>query len=140
MCKKSIINLKILDIHRYSIFPLFLHRIHGVVGLYLRTCLNKEILCISPNCSKLLSTGISLRGFDIVPSDIQYLLLPRSGLGYTKNIVFGNFIEHIKTLYEGELKLSIWNRGKLNFYLNPGEIIAHLVFISYLNIKVNFIF
>ena len=139
MSWKSIIHLKILDQRIKLKLPVFFYHTHGVIGLYLNLCV-EDTLCIMPNQSELLSTGIALYKCNLKKEDIQYLILPRSGLGIIKNIIFGNFINSLKKLNESEFKLSLWNRSKLNFYINSGEVIAQLVFISNTNISLNFIF
>ncbi|WP_075432320.1 hypothetical protein [Buchnera aphidicola] len=139
MSWRSIIHLKILDQRTKLQLPLFFYHMNGVIGLYLNLCV-KNKLCIMPNQSELLSTGISLYRCNLEKENIQYLILPRAGLGVMKNIIFGNFINFLKKLNEGEVKLLIWNKSKINFYINSGEVIAQLVFISNMNISLNFIF
>lgn len=47
-------------------------------------------------------------------------IIPRSGLG-NRGIVVGNLHGLIDADYQGELLVSVWNRGVEDFYLNPGE-------------------
>ena len=47
-------------------------------------------------------------------------IIPRSGLG-NRGIVLGNLHGLIDADYQGELIVSVWNRGHEDFYLNPGE-------------------
>ncbi|MGP1930399.1 MAG: dUTP diphosphatase, partial [Arsenophonus sp. ET-DL12-MAG3] len=46
------------------------------------------------------------------------------------SIVLGNLVGLIDSDYQGELKISIWNRGNINFIIKPGERIAQMIFIS----------
>jgi dUTP pyrophosphatase len=57
------------------------------------------------------------------------VILPRSGLGHKNGIVLGNLVGLIDSDYQGELKISCWNRGTDCFTVNPGERIAQLVFL-----------
>ncbi|PYD07200.1 dUTP diphosphatase, partial [Pseudomonas syringae pv. pisi] len=57
------------------------------------------------------------------------VILPRSGLGHKNGIVLGNLVGLIDSDYQGELKISCWNRSQEHFTVNPGDRIAQLVFI-----------
>ena len=57
------------------------------------------------------------------------MILPRSGLGHKHGIVLGNLVGLIDSDYQGELKISCWNRSNDQFTINPGERIAQLVFV-----------
>jgi len=57
------------------------------------------------------------------------VILPRSGLGHKNGIVLGNLVGLIDSDYQGELKISCWNRSQERFTINPGERIAQLVVI-----------
>ena len=57
------------------------------------------------------------------------MILPRSGLGHKHGIVLGNLVGLIDSDYQGQLFISIWNRGQTEFVLNPLERIAQLVIV-----------
>ena len=57
------------------------------------------------------------------------VLLPRSGLGHKHGIVLGNLVGLIDSDYQGELKVSLWNRGKEAFTIEPMERIAQMVIV-----------
>ena len=57
------------------------------------------------------------------------VILPRSGLGHKHGIVLGNLVGLIDSDYQGELKISCWNRGQEHFTIEPGDRIAQLVFL-----------
>ena len=57
------------------------------------------------------------------------LILPRSGLGHKHGIVLGNLVGLIDSDYQGELMISVWNRGKDAFTINPFDRIAQLVIV-----------
>ena len=57
------------------------------------------------------------------------LILPRSGLGHKHGIVLGNLVGLIDSDYQGELMVSVWNRGQMDFVLEPGERLAQYVVV-----------
>ena len=78
----------------------------------------------------LLSTGISISLRD---PGIAMMILPRSGLGHKHGIVLGNLVGLIDSDYQGEIKISIWNRSADPYYIEPGEPLAQLVFVPVLH-------
>lgn len=119
------IQLKILDSRIGDTIPLPAYATHGSAGLDLRVCINEPIQ-IAPQETVLLPTGISIY---IADPKLAAVILPRSGLGHKHGIVLGNLVGLIDSDYQGELKISCWNRGVEHFTINPGERIAQLVFI-----------
>ena len=57
------------------------------------------------------------------------MLLPRSGLGHKQGIVLGNLVGLIDSDYQGELKVSLWNRGQEAFTVEPMARIAQMVIV-----------
>jgi dUTP pyrophosphatase len=57
------------------------------------------------------------------------VLLPRSGLGHKHGIVLGNLVGLIDSDYQGQLMVSLWNRGSSAFTVAPGERIAQMVIV-----------
>ena len=55
--------------------------------------------------------------------------LSRSGLGHKHGIVLGNLVGLIDSDYQGELMVSVWNRGQSSFTLQPGERMAQYVLV-----------
>lgn len=104
----------------------------GSSGLDLRACLEKKIKLKSDQ-TILIPTGIAIY---IKNPNITALILPRSGLGHKKGIVLGNLVGLIDSDYQGELMISLWNRSKKDFYINPDDRVAQIVFIPI--IKVSF--
>ncbi|PPI87731.1 dUTP diphosphatase [Candidatus Pantoea edessiphila] len=133
MTKK--IDIKILDNRLGKFFPLPNYTTPGSAGLDLRACID-NILEIKSNNTKLLSTGVSIH---IADSEITALILPRSGIGHKNGIVLGNLVGLIDSDYQGELMVSIWNRGKSNFFIHPGDRIAQLVFIPIIKVEFNLV-
>ncbi|TAL64499.1 MAG: dUTP diphosphatase [Legionella sp.] len=119
------IQLKILDSRIGESIPLPTYATEGSAGLDLRVCLN-EPLELAPQQTVLLPTGISIY---IADPKLAAVILPRSGLGHKNGIVLGNLVGLIDSDYQGELKISCWNRSQESFTINPGERIAQLVFV-----------
>jgi dUTP pyrophosphatase len=119
------IQLKILDARIGDGIPLPAYATDGSAGLDLRVCINEPIQ-IAPQETVLLPTGLSIY---IADPKLAAVILPRSGLGHKNGIVLGNLVGLIDSDYQGELKISCWNRGVEHFTVNPGERIAQLVFI-----------
>jgi dUTP pyrophosphatase len=57
------------------------------------------------------------------------MILPRSGLGAKNGIVLGNLVGLIDSDYQGPLMVSLWNRGKAPFTIQPLDRIAQLVVV-----------
>ncbi|CAM4474952.1 MAG: Deoxyuridine 5'-triphosphate nucleotidohydrolase [Legionella sp.] len=119
------IQLKILDSRIGESIPLPTYATDGSAGLDLRVCINEPVQ-IAPQETVLLPTGISIY---IGDPKLAAVILPRSGLGHKNGIVLGNLVGLIDSDYQGELKISCWNRSSEHFTINPGERIAQLVFV-----------
>ncbi len=96
-----------------------------LAGLDLRACLDDAIE-IEPGQTVLVKTGMA-----IYIQDTQFagMILPRSGLGHKHGIVLGNLVGLIDSDYQGELMISVWNRGQTTFRLEPGERLAQYVLV-----------
>jgi len=57
------------------------------------------------------------------------IVLPRSGLGARHGIVLGNLVGLIDSDYQGEVMVSVWNRGREPFTIRPLDRIAQLVVV-----------
>jgi dUTP pyrophosphatase len=57
------------------------------------------------------------------------LILPRSGLGAKHGIVLGNLVGLIDSDYQGQVLISVWNRGNAAFTIQPMDRIAQLVVV-----------
>lgn len=119
------IQLKILDSRIGDSIPLPTYATSGSAGLDLRVCINEPIQ-IAPQETVLLPTGLSIY---IASAQLAAVILPRSGLGHKNGIVLGNLVGLIDSDYQGELKISCWNRSQDHFTVNPGDRIAQLVFV-----------
>lgn len=119
------IQLKILDPRVGDTIPLPTYATLGAAGIDLRVCID-EPLQIAANETVLLPTGIAIY---IADPNLAAVILPRSGLGHKHGIVLGNLVGLIDSDYQGELKISCWNRNQEHFTVNPGDRIAQLVFL-----------
>ena len=119
------IQLKILDSRIGKDIELPQYATSGSAGLDLRVCIDASIQ-IAPKETILLPTGLAIH---IKDPNLAAVILPRSGLGHKHGIVLGNLVGLIDSDYQGELKISCWNRNEEHFTINPGERIAQLVFL-----------
>jgi len=119
------IQLKILDSKIGNEIPLPEHATDGSAGVDLRACLDQP-LTVKPGETHLIGTGISIH---IADPGYAAMLLPRSGLGHKHGIVLGNLVGLIDSDYQGELKVSCWNRGDTEFTVKPGERICQMIIV-----------
>jgi dUTP pyrophosphatase len=103
----------------------------GAAGLDLRACIEKE-LRLEPGDSRLVSSGIAIHVGD---PGYAAIILPRSGLGAKSGIVLGNLVGLIDSDYQGPLMLSVWNRGREPFTVQPMDRIAQLVVIPVVQVE-----
>lgn len=119
------IEFKILNSQVGTTLPLPQYATQGSAGLDLRACIDAPIQ-LSPNETVLIPTGIAIH---MGSSNMAALILPRSGLGHNHGIVLGNLVGLIDSDYQGELKISCWNRGGDHFTVNPGDRVAQMIFV-----------
>jgi len=115
----KILNKKIgdsIDLPRYAT--------SGSAGIDLRSCCDSDV-SIAPGKTVMIGTGIAIY---IGDPDYAAMILPRSGLGHKHGIILGNTIGLIDSDYQGELKVSCWNRGDSPYTIKVGERFAQLVF------------
>lgn len=97
----------------------------GSAGLDLRALLD-EPLTVNPGETHLVPTGLAIYIGD--PS-LAAVLLPRSGLGHKHGLVLGNLTGLIDSDYQGQVYVSVWNRGQQPYTIEPAERIAQMVFV-----------
>lgn len=133
MMKK--IDVKILDARVGKAFPLPTYATSGSAGLDLRACID-DVLDIAPGTTTLVPTGLAIH---IADPDLAAVILPRSGLGHKHGIVLGNLVGLIDSDYQGQLMVSVWNRGQESFSLQPGDRMAQLVFVPVVQAEFNLV-
>jgi len=123
------LQVKILDQRMRTMLPHYATA--GAAGLDLRACLEKE-LRLEPGDSRLVSSGIAIHVGD---PGYAAIILPRSGLGAKSGIVLGNLVGLIDSDYQGPLMVSVWNRGREPFTVQPMDRIAQLVVIPVVQVE-----
>ena len=87
---------------------------------------------LEPGKTELVPTGIAIHLDD---PGIAAVLLPRSGLGHKHGIVLGNLVGLIDSDYQGQVMVSVWNRGDRAFTINPGDRIAQMVVVPVVQVE-----
>jgi len=127
------LDVKILDERIREYLPQY--STSGSAVLDLRACTNEK-MTINPGDTVLIPTGLAI---NIADPSYAAVILPRSGLGHKNGIVLGNLVGLIDSDYQGQLFVSIWNRGKETFELNPFDRIAQLVVIPVVQVDLNIV-
>ena len=117
------VEMKVLDERMADFVPTYATA--GSAGLDLRACLDEEVV-LQPGETFLVPTGLAIY---LANPAYAAVLLPRSGLGHKHGIVLGNLVGLIDSDYQGELKVSLWNRGSEPFAVKPFERIAQMVVV-----------
>jgi dUTP pyrophosphatase len=123
------LQVKILDERIRSMLPHYASA--GAAGLDLRACLDKEVV-LHPGDSQLVASGIAIHVGD---PGYAAVILPRSGLGAKSGIVLGNLVGLIDSDYQGPLMISVWNRGKGAFTIQPLDRIAQLIIVPVVQVE-----
>ena len=129
------IDLKILDSRIGNEFPLPTYATTGSAGLDLRACLGAPI-DLAPGQTELIPTGLAIH---IADESLAAVILPRSGLGHKHGVVLGNLVGLIDSDYQGQLMVSVWNRGDKTFTVEPGERMAQMVFVPVVQAEFNIV-
>jgi dUTP pyrophosphatase len=127
------LDVRILDPRMRERLPQYATR--GAAGLDLRACLDAP-LTLEPGDSRLVPTGLAIHVAD--PAYCA-LVLPRSGLGAKHGIVLGNLVGLIDSDYQGEVMVSLWNRGRASFTIQPFDRIAQLVLMPVVQVELNMV-
>ena len=125
------IDVKILDARLRDQLPNYATA--GSAGLDLRACIDAPVE-LKPGQTELIPSGIAIH---LAEPGLAAMVLPRSGLGHKHGIVLGNLVGLIDSDYQGQIFVSVWNRGSLAFSLNPMERIAQLVVLPVVQVGFN---
>lgn len=105
----------------------------GAAGLDLRACIDAP-LTLEPGDSQLVPSGIAIH---IGDPGYAALVLPRSGLGAKQGIVLGNLVGLIDSDYQGQVLVSVWNRSKSAFTIQPLDRIAQMIVVPVRQVEWN---
>jgi dUTP pyrophosphatase len=125
------IDVKILDARLRDQLPAY--ATSGSAGFDLRACIDAPII-LKPGQTELIPSGIAIHLDD---PGLAAMVLPRSGMGHKHGIVLGNLVGLIDSDYQGQILVSLWNRGQSIFTLNPMERIAQLVVVPVVQVGFN---
>ncbi|PMR66852.1 dUTP diphosphatase [Halomonas heilongjiangensis] len=120
---KPRLAVKLLDPRLSDYLPHY--ATEGSAGMDLRALLDTP-LTLAPGQCELVRTGLAIH---IGDPGLAGMILPRSGLGHKHGIVLGNLVGLIDSDYQGELMVSVWNRGSAPFVLEPFERLAQYVLV-----------
>ncbi|MBL8520370.1 MAG: dUTP diphosphatase [Betaproteobacteria bacterium] len=125
------LDVRVLDDRLKSQLPHY--ATPGSAGLDLRACIDAPINLKSGDTT-LVPAGIAIH---LENSGLAAMILPRSGLGHKHGIVLGNLVGLIDSDYQGQIFVSVWNRGKADFTIEPMERIAQLVVVPIVQVQFN---
>ncbi|MES1982414.1 MAG: dUTP diphosphatase [Pseudomonadota bacterium] len=130
---KKTVDIRILDARLRD--PLPGYATEGSAGIDLRACIDENII-IQPGQTDLIPSGIAIHLADPYCAG---MILPRSGLGHKHGIVLGNLVGLIDSDYQGQIFVSLWNRGHHPFTLMPLERMAQLVIVPVVQAHFNIV-
>lgn len=127
------IDVRILDARLRASPPAYATA--GSAGLDLRACIDGPIE-LHPGETSLVPSGIAIH---LADAGMAAMVLPRSGLGHKHGIVLGNLVGLIDSDYQGQIFVSVWNRGHASFTIQPMERIAQMVVVPVLQVAFNIV-
>ena len=130
---KPTIDVQILDARLKDNLPAY--ATSGSAGLDLRAAIDAE-MTIAPGQTVLVPTGMAIH---LADPKLAAMILPRSGLGHKHGIVLGNLTGLIDSDYQGQLFVSVWNRGDSDFVLKPLERIAQMIIVPVVQVGFNIV-
>ena len=119
------LQVKVLDARFGGEWPLPAYATEGSAGLDLRAALDAPAV-LAPGDALLVPSGLAIH---VADPGLCAVVLPRSGLGHKHGIVLGNGTGLIDADYQGPLLISVWNRGREAYTIEPGDRIAQLVLL-----------
>ena len=119
------LQVKLLDPRFGDSWPLPAYATEASAGMDLRAA-TEAPLVLAPGDTALIPSGLAIH---VADPNLCAIILPRSGLGHRHGIVLGNGTGLIDADYQGPLLISVWNRGREAFTIEPGDRIAQLVVV-----------
>jgi dUTP pyrophosphatase len=98
------------------------YKTNGASGMDLMAFIEEPIK-IAPNSSYLVPTGISMAFLE----DYEVQIRPRSGLAAKNSITVLNTPGTIDSDYRGEIKIILFNHGKVDFVINNKDRVAQMI-------------
>jgi dUTP pyrophosphatase len=98
------------------------YKTNGASGMDLMAFIDKPII-IAPYSSYLVPTGLSMafsEGYEVQ-------IRPRSGLAAKNSITVLNTPGTIDSDYRGEIKIILFNHGKMDFIINNKDRVAQMI-------------
>lgn len=125
------LKARILDERLGSEWPMPEYATDGSAGIDLRACIDKPMK-LEPGATALIPSGMAIHLDD---PGLAAVLLPRSGLGHKQGLVLGNLVGLIDSDYQGEVKISCWNRADKPIEIEPGQRICQLVVVPVVQVQ-----
>lgn len=118
--------------HAWSDLPAY--ETAGAAALDLRAAIPEGTgVQIPPGATQMIPTGICIA----IPPGFAGLVLARSGLALTRNVVPANQPGLIDPDYRGEIMLAMYNRGTAPFEVIRGDRLAQLMIVPYATVRWN---
>jgi dUTP pyrophosphatase len=125
------LDVKVLDERLRANLPAYATA--GSAGLDLRACIDAPVT-LRPGESALIPSGLAIH---LADPGLAAVVIPRSGLGHKHGIVLGNLVGLIDSDYQGQVMMSVWNRGSAAFVIQPMDRIAQLVIVPVIQVELN---
>ena len=125
------LDVRVLDARLLEQLPQY--ATPGSAGLDLRACVDAPVT-LKPGDTSLIPSGLAIH---LENPEYAAMVLPRSGLGHKHGIVLGNLVGLIDSDYQGQIFVSVWNRGQSEFTIQPMERIAQLIVVPIVQVEFN---
>jgi dUTP pyrophosphatase len=122
MIARSLMTIRLKKLHADAVLPVYAHGPAEDAGLDLRSV---ERVVLSPGQTQGVPTGLAIE----LPPGYEAQIRPRSGMAL-KHSVTANF-GTIDPGYRGEIRVILFNLGRLDYVIEKGDRIAQLVVARY---------
>lgn len=115
-------KIRIKKLHADAVLPAYAHGPLEDAGMDLRSV---ERVVLTPGAAQGVPTGLAIE----LPPGFEAQVRPRSGLGlkHSLTVNFGT----IDPGYRGEIRVVMFNLGRADYVIEPGDRIAQLVIARY---------
>lgn len=131
MDQRPRVELQVLDPRLAQDFGLPDYSTPGSAGMDLRAMLDGP-LTLQAGDTAMVGTGLAAH---IADPGLAGIILPRSGLGHRDGLVLGNLVGLIDADYQGEIRLSLWNRSGQSYTVEHGQRVAQLVIMPVVQVQ-----